>query len=222
MKGTRTITEENYLKAIYTLNQRTEKGATTTAIAKNLNTKAASVTEMVKKLSDKGLVNYTKYKKVSLSEDGRAVAISIIRKHRLWEVFLVEKLNFGWDEVHDIAEELEHIKSDALTNKMDEFLDHPTHDPHGDPIPDKNGMIQPRNELLVQDLKTGETGIIVGVKDSSNQFLKHLDLQNIKLGSIVRVLNKFDYDDSVEVKLDDASDIILSNMAAKNLLIRQK
>lgn len=221
MAGTRSISEENYLKTIYSLNQRTEKGATTTAIARQLDTKAASVTEMMRKLSEKGLVNYEKYKRIRLSDAGRKVAIGIIRKHRLWEVFLVNKLKFGWDEVHDIAEELEHIQSDLLTDRIDEFLDYPEFDPHGDPIPDKNGNILPRKEVLLHDLKAGETGLAVGVKDSSNQFLKHLDLQNIKLGTQIEILECFDYDDSRAVKVDSESRITLSGLTSKNLLIRK-
>ena len=136
-----TFSEENYLKTIYHLTTASDAEVSTNAIAEKMETKASSVTDMLKKLAEKGLINYKKYQGVSLTQDGKLAAKMSVRKHRLWEVFLVEKLGFSWDEVHDIAEQLEHIKSEKLINKLDDFLDNPTEDPHGDPIPDREGRI---------------------------------------------------------------------------------
>ena len=136
-----TFSEENYLKTIYHLTIISDSEISTNAIAEKMETKASSVTDMLKKLAEKDLVDYKKYQGVSLTEKGKLSAKMIVRKHRLWEVFLVEKLDFSWDEVHDIAEQLEHIKSEKLINKLDDFLGNPTEDPHGDPIPDKNGKL---------------------------------------------------------------------------------
>ena len=170
------LSEENYLKAIFHLQKHSKAGVSTNALAEEMQTKASSVTDMVKKLSDKDLVVYKKYQGVYLSETGLKTALQIVRKHRLWEVFLVEKLNFTWDEVHDIAEELEHIKSEKLISELDKFLDYPQRDPHGDPIPDAEGNFQVSNKTLLSNLKKGEIGTLVGVKDSSTEFLKYLVL----------------------------------------------
>ena len=178
-----TLSEENYLKTIYHLTTTVNSEVSTNAIAEKMETKASSVTDMLKKLAEKDLVNYIKYQGVSLTEKGNLSAKMIVRKHRLWEVFLVEKLDFSWDEVHDIAEQLEHIKSDKLINKLDDFLDNPTEDPHGDPIPDANGKIIKKEQLLLSDVKESKIGICVGVKDTSSEFLKYLDKQGIALGS---------------------------------------
>jgi DtxR family Mn-dependent transcriptional regulator len=167
-----TFSEENHIKSIFHLSASSQDGVSTNSIAENLNTKASSVTEMLKKLSEKSLIVYKKYHGAQLTELGRKTALKIIRKHRLWEVFLVEKLNFKWDEVHDIAEQLEHIQSEKLTNQLDKFLDFPTHDPHGDPIPNPAGFIKFTPKLKLSDLNIGETGKFIGVKDSSSTFLK--------------------------------------------------
>ena len=168
------FTEENYLKAIFKLSMGSNKEVSTNAIAEQLDTKASSVTDMIKKLSDKKLVKYVKYKGVSLNEKGEEIAVSIIRNHRLWEVFLVEKLDFKWDEVHEFAEELEHIKSDKLTERLDTFLGFPKYDPHGDPIPDKDGNINRHKDITIANLKINDKGVIVGVKEHSKGYLKYL------------------------------------------------
>ena len=165
-----TLSEENYLKAIYHLELVSDKGISTNAIAEQLETKASSVSDMVKKLSDKNVLVYKKYKGVKLTDLGKHTAANIVRKHRLWEVFLVEKLNFSWDEVHDVAEQLEHIKSPKLINQIDALLGFPTHDPHGDPIPDKDGNIKIIEKSLLSTLSINESGICVGVDDSSSEF----------------------------------------------------
>ena len=162
-----TFSEENYLKAIYHLTLSSDAEVSTNAIAEMMETKASSVTDMLKKLSEKGLVNYKKYQGVSLTVNGKLAAKMIVRKHRLWEVFLVDKLDFSWDEVHDIAEQLEHIKSEKLINKLDDFLGNPTEDPHGDPIPDANGKIISTEKQLLSELSENQIGICVGVTDTS-------------------------------------------------------
>src|SRR4051812_28616007 len=189
-----TLSEENYLKTIYHLTNLSNTGVSTNAIAEMIETKASSVTDMLRKLSEKGLVDYKKYQGVSLTESGRLSAKMIVRKHRLWEVFLVEKLGFSWDEVHDIAEQLEHIKSEKLINKLDDFLGNPTEDPHGDPIPDINGQIIKIEKQLLSELAADQIGICVGVKDTSSEFLKYLDKQKIALGSKIHVLSKESFD----------------------------
>ena len=213
-----TFSEENHIKSIFHLSAITEEGVSTNSIAENLNTKASSVTEMLKKLSEKSLIVYKKYHGAQLTELGRKTALKIIRKHRLWEVFLVEKLNFKWDEVHDIAEQLEHIQSEKLTNQLDKFLDFPTHDPHGDPIPNTAGFIKFTPKLKLSDLNIGETGKFIGVKDSSSTFLKYLDKRKISLGCNIKVLHQEDFDQSLHIGLDDTN-LTISIKSASNLYI---
>jgi DtxR family Mn-dependent transcriptional regulator len=213
-----TTSEENYLKVIYHLSSVSPAGVNTNAIAGMLETKASSVTEMLKKLSDKELLIYQKYQGVNLTEKGALTAKMIVRKHRLWEVFLVEKLNFSWDEVHEIAEELEHIKSDKLINKLDEFLDFPAFDPHGDPIPNENGTIKKVSKLLLAEANLNTEYICVGVKDTSPAFLQYLDKQKIALGSKIRVIDKEPFDETLIIQLNDKN-ITISNKIAINLYI---
>ncbi|MFQ3173448.1 MAG: DtxR family Mn-dependent transcriptional regulator, partial [Flavobacterium sp.] len=164
-----TLSEENYLKTIYHITVVSNSEVSTNAIAEMMETKASSVTDMIKKLAEKDLVNYKKYQGVSLTDKGKLAAKMIVRKHRLWEVFLVEKLDFSWDEVHDIAEQLEHIKSEKLINKLDDFLGNPTTDPHGDPIPNAEGQILKIDKQLLSELVENQKGICVGVKDTSSE-----------------------------------------------------
>ena len=213
-----TFSEENYLKSIFHLSSDSELGVSTNSIADNLNTKASSVTEMLKKLGDKNLIVYKKYHGAQLTENGRKTALGIIRKHRLWEVFLVDKLNFKWDEVHDIAEQLEHIQSEKLTNELDKFLDFPTKDPHGDPIPNPAGFIKFTPKLRLSDLNIWETGKFIGVKDSSTTFLKYLDKRQISLGSNIKVLHQEEFDQSLHVGLDETN-LTISIKTASNLYI---
>lgn len=215
-----TLSEENYLKAIFHLATDSKKGVSTNAIAEKLNTKASSVTDMIQKLADKKVLVYQKYQGVELTELGRKTAANIIRKHRLWEVFLVEKLNFSWDEVHDVAEQLEHIKSPKLINELDAFLNYPKKDPHGDPIPDKNGNIQLVEKRLLHHLKEGELGVCIGVNDSSSNFLKFLDKNNISLGKQIRVIEKEPFDDSLIVEVEGEK-ISISHKIANNLYIEK-
>ena len=174
---------------------------------------------MLKKLAEKDLVNYKKYQGVSLTEKGSLSAKMIVRKHRLWEVFLVEKLEFSWDEVHDIAEQLEHIKSEKLVNKLDDFLGNPTEDPHGDPIPNVHGKIIKIEKQLLSELAEKQIGICVGVKDTSSEFLKYLDKQEIALGSKMELLFKETFDLSLKIKLDK-KELTISNKIASNLFVK--
>jgi DtxR family transcriptional regulator, Mn-dependent transcriptional regulator len=214
-----TISEENYIKVIYHLSLVSPTGVNTNAIAGMLNTKASSVTEMLKKLSDKELLIYQKYQGVTLTEKGLLSAKMIVRKHRLWEVFLVEKLHFSWDEVHEIAEELEHIKSEKLINKLDEFLDFPAVDPHGDPIPDENGAVKKVEKLLLSEAKLLIDYQCVGVKDTSVAFLQYLDKQNISLGSKIKVIEKENYDETLTIEMQNIT-LTISNKIATNLYIK--
>jgi DtxR family Mn-dependent transcriptional regulator len=215
-----TLSEENYLKAIYHLESDSKKGISTNAIAKSLETKASSVTDMIKKLSEKEVVLYVKYQGVTLTEFGKKNAANIVRKHRLWEVFLVEKLNFSWDEVHDVAEQLEHIKSPKLINQLDALLGFPTHDPHGDPIPDKEGNVNTIDKILLSTFKKDESGVCVGVNDSSSEFLRFLDKKKITLGKKITVLEKEDFDDSLSIEIDGER-LSISKKIANNLYIKK-
>ncbi|MBT4780515.1 metal-dependent transcriptional regulator [Polaribacter sp.] len=214
-----TLSEENYLKTIYHLGLNSEIGVSTNEIAKKMQTKASSVTDMIKKLSDKNLVVYKKYKGVRITDFGRNTAANIVRKHRLWEVFLVEKLNFSWDEVHEVAEQLEHIKSPKLINELDALLGFPKQDPHGDPIPDKEGNYYPLEKKLLATLGLGEKGICVGVNDSSSSFLQFLDKQKIALGNEIKVLGKEPFDDSIQIQIANR-ELSISNKIANNLYIK--
>ncbi len=212
--------EENYIKTMYHLAADYKKGISTNAIAKKLDTKASSVTDMVKKLSEKNVVSYKKYQGVTLTDFGKKIAANIVRKHRLWEVFLVDKLNFSWDEVHEVAEQLEHIQSPKLINELDAFLDFPKRDPHGDPIPDKEGNLQIIEKSLLSTLKKNEIGVCVGVDDSSSEFLRFLDKQEIALGKQIKVVEKEPFDGSLVIEMDGKT-LTVSNKIASNLYIQK-
>lgn len=214
-----TVSEENYLKVIYHLSFVSPKGVNTNAIAGMLDTKASSVTDMIKKLAEKDLVSYIKYQGVSLTEKGLYSAKMIVRKHRLWEVFLVEKLHFSWDEVHEIAEELEHIKSEKLINKLDEFLEFPDFDPHGDPIPNANGEIKKVQKKLLSEVALQVKFQCVGVKDTSVEFLQFLDKKNIALGTFVTILEKEAFDETLKIEVNNKT-ITISNKIANNLYVQ--
>ncbi|MDX2135538.1 MAG: metal-dependent transcriptional regulator [Saprospiraceae bacterium] len=212
--------EENYLKAIFTISEKEGKAAATNAIATVLNTTAASVTDMLKRLAEKDLIAYEKYRGVLLTPAGERLATFLIRKHRLWEVFLVEKLGFSWDEVHDLAEQLEHIHGDALVERLDEFLGHPRFDPHGDPIPDAEGRWTYRSQVLLGALDAGKRGVITGVEDHSPAFLQYLDHLGLVLGAGITVLERFPYDQSMRVSADDGTERILSEKVSQNLYVK--
>ncbi|GJM33126.1 MAG: iron-dependent repressor [Saprospiraceae bacterium] len=215
-------TEENYLKAIFKISEGTPTPASTNAISAEVSTSAASVTDMVIRLSKKELVDYKKRKGVRLTSKGLQIATHLIRKHRLWEVFLVEKLSFSWDEVHDIAEQLEHIKSPDLVERLDTYLGHPRFDPHGDPIPDADGKFAFRKQVLLAELTRGEQGIVVGVQDHSTAFLQYLDQLQLILGAQIELLERFVYDESVKIMLNNSREMILSKKVCQNLFIQKQ
>ena len=221
MNSMLSLVEENYLKAIYHLSEEGRKQVSTNAIADAMQTKPASVSDMIQKLDRKDVIQYTKYQGVKVTDNGRTAALKVIRKHRLWEVFLVEQLNFHWDEVHDVAEQLEHIKSPLLIERLDAFLGYPKVDPHGDPIPDALGVIRskPQNPLL--DLQSGREGIIRAVKDSSPAFLQHLDKLGAYLGAKVKVLEKVPFDNSMQILIDESTSIFISKEVAENILVEE-
>ena len=215
-------TEENYLKAIYALYAVQGKPVSTNSIAAKLETKPSSATDMIKKLADKELLNYVKYQGVSLTEQGKEIAVYVIRKHRLWEVFMVKHLDFSWDEVHEVAEQLEHVKSRKLIEKLDAFLEFPTHDPHGDPIPDKDGNIIDNREVLLSGLEPFAKGVVVGVKDTTSAFLKYLDKSNINLGAKIEIIQKEEFDNSMILKLNEENEMHVSHQIANNLFIKRE
>ncbi len=213
--------EENYLKTIYHLSRETEGAVSTNAIADSLNTKAASVTDMIKKLSKKGVLSYQKYKGVQVSDTGKISALQVIRKHRLWETFLVDKLKFNWDQVHVVAEQLEHINSDLLIQRLDEFLAYPKYDPHGDPIPDENGEFKSKPRVALDQCVDGQTGIIVAVKDSNSAFLKYLDKIGLYLGAKIKILEKVEFDGSIEIQIDNKKNTFISKEVSENIWITE-
>lgn len=212
------LAEENYLKAIYHLSQGGGKAVLTNEIAESLNTKAASVTDMVKKLSGKSLISYEKYYGVKITRQGKAEALMVIRKHRLWETFLVQKLQFTWDEVHDVAEQLEHIRSPLLIEKLDEFLQYPSVDPHGEPIPDSEGRIKQQPQKSLDQQTEGYAGTIVAVKDSDPSLLKYMDKIGTKPGKKIRLITREPFDGSVEIEVDKRR-LSISKDVALNILV---
>lgn len=212
--------EENYLKAIFKISEKEAKAASTNAIAAELQTTAASVTDMLKRLAEKNLIAYEKYRGVELSGDGNRLATALIRKHRLWEVFLVEKLGFAWDEVHDLAEQLEHVQGDDLVNRLDNFLGHPKFDPHGDPIPDAEGRWAYRPQVLLSSLKPGDRGVITGVDDHSSAFLQYLDQLGLTLGAGLELMERIPYDQSLRIRTQDGREMTLSEKVGQNLFIK--
>jgi DtxR family Mn-dependent transcriptional regulator len=189
-----TSAEENYLKAIFKIAEKEPGAVLTNALAAEMGTSAASATDMLKRLSDKQLVAYEKYRGVTLSETGCRIATDLIRKHRLWEVFLVDKLGFAWDEVHDFAEQLEHIHGEHLTERLDDFLGNPRFDPHGDPIPDAQGQFLRRAQTRFLNLTSG-------------------------LGAELELIERIAYDQSSKVRIG-ARDAILSEKVGQNLFVR--
>ena len=214
------FTEENYLKVIHRLSEATSEDISTNAVAELMQTKAASVTDMLRKLADKGWVNYQKYQGVRLSPAGEKIALSIVRKHRLWEVFLVDKMGFNWDEVHEIAEQLEHIESDELVQKLDAYLGFPKTDPHGDPIPNKEGILPELAYLHLSDIKAGKNCILMGVAQDSAVFLQLLTKLNLSLGSKLAIMEINEFDRSFFVSINDAEPIFISHEVAKNILVK--
>ena len=210
--------KENHLKAIFHLQQ--EQGlVTTNALAAALRTRPASVTDMLKKLKEQKLLIYERYKGFKLNNEGRKAAVQVIRKHRLWEYFLVKKLQFGWEEVHEIAEELEHISSRALIDRLDAFLGYPETDPHGDPIPDSQGRLQVRRQVCLADLPLNKVVQVSGIASQTAEMLEVLQHNHIRLGTRLEIRKKFPFDNSLEVKVRNRPPVTLSAMVAKNVLV---
>lgn len=219
--GMLSYTEENYLKTIYHLSEGGFKAVLTNEIAAVLNTKAATVTDMIKKLSSKEFIEYEKYYGVNITKKGKQLALSIVRKHRLWETFLVQKLNFQWDQVHDVAEQLEHIHSPLLIEKLDEFLGHPTADPHGHPIPDKNGRIKQEKQLVLKDAIINKPLYVCAVRNGSPAFLQYLSKIGVQIGAKVLVTERIEFDGSLEVSIKDNNPQLISRNAAENILVKE-
>ncbi|AWV96671.1 iron-dependent repressor [Arcticibacterium luteifluviistationis] len=214
------FTEENYLKSIYHLSeQKNGESVSTNELAEVTQTRAASVTDMVKKLAEKGFINYKKYQGVNLTDNGKQIALRVIRKHRLWEVFLVEKLGFKWDEIHDLAEQLEHIKSTELTDRLDNFLGFPKFDPHGDPIPDEEGNLPISQTHKLSEVEKGKQLIIMGVSEDSAPFLQHLDKLGLKLGLKIQVIEVSDFDKSLEIEIESGQALRISAEVSKNIQV---
>jgi len=214
-----TLSEENYLKAILTLSLLSLEKVSTNSIASEIGTTAASVSDMLKKLLEKKLINYEKYKGVSLTNKGKELATTIIRKHRLWETFLVDCLNFDWSEVHIVAEQLEHIQSEKLIDKLDKFLEYPEFDPHGEPIPTREGIIPNSNTVPLNKLNTLTKGLVMGVTLDEKKFLDYLTKLNIRIGTKIIIEEKIDFDNSLNIKINDSFHHVSSNVA-KHLLIK--
>jgi len=213
--------EENYLKEIFHLSGLTNKRVSTNSLASRLNSKASSITDMLQKLSDKKLVKYVKYKGCDLTKEGERIAIQIIRKHRLWETFLVSKLSFGWEEVHDVAEQLEHIDSAKLIDSLDRFLNYPKFDPHGDPIPDKDGnIVYRKSKIKLIDAAVNSRVEIVRVNEDSLALLKFLERHELTLGIELDVLEKFPFDDSLSIRIVGGSEINLSKKVTESIAVK--
>ncbi|TDK42723.1 metal-dependent transcriptional regulator [Algoriphagus formosus] len=216
-----TVAEENYLKAIYHLSEEGTKSVSTNDIAAEMKTKPASVSDMLRKLSEKEVISYRKYYGVNITAEGKKLALQTVRKHRLWEVFLVEKLNFAWDEVHEVAEELEHIQSPLLIQRLDAYLNYPKFDPHGDPIPDEFGDVKARPRVPINEMEVNQSGQIVAVKDSSAAFLRYMDKVGAYIGARVKILDKVEFDGSVEILVDQKKNVFMSKDVAANILAIQ-
>lgn len=215
-----TRTEENYIKALYRL-QESGGNVTTTELAREVSIKPASATDMLKKLSEKKLIRYQAYYGCRLTGDGNRIALGIIRKHRLWEFFLCEKLGFEWDAVHDIAEELEHISSPELIRRLDAYLGHPRSDPHGDPIPDSQGRLPVFRYQPLSVFKAGERVQVMAVADQSSAILSLLKHYGLAIGSTIEVLQCYDFDGSLETCINQQETRVMSNAFALNILVQK-
>ena len=210
--------EENYIKAIFHL-QRGDAAVTTNEVANELKTKPASVTDMMKKLKSKKLLHYQPYQGFRLSNDGTKVALGIIRRHRLWEYFLAEKLKFTWDEVHEVAEDLEHVSNRKLIDKLDEFLGFPRVDPHGDPIPDANGRIEMSKKICLTELAVQTPAAVASVSDQTSAILELLEHKKISIGTKLEIKRKFEFDHSMEVRIGRQPAFTISRELAENIFV---
>ncbi len=210
--------EENYIKGIYALQQKSKR-VNTNSLASLLETSAASITDMLKKLKSKKLLDYKKYHGFRLNEEGNREALKIIRRHRLWEYFLVSKLGMDWEKIHDIAEELEHVSSKELIDRLDQFLGNPTRDPHGDPIPNEFGIMPEVNQISLKDLQLKRSARISSVSDQSPELMEMLNNYGIRIGTPIKVLQSFDFDGSLKVKIARQPDQMISGLAAENIFV---
>lgn len=210
--------EENYIKAIFHLQK--DGTVTTNELSVELQTRPASVTDMMKKLKTKKLVHYKAYRGFRLTAEGIRVALLIIRRHRLWEFFLAEKLKFNWDEVHEVAEDLEHVSSKKLIDKLDEYLNFPRFDPHGDPIPDSNGKIENIKQVCLTDVPVNRSTIVGHVSDQSSEMLELLGHKKIGIGTKLEVKKKFSFDQSMEIKVRQQPPTQISWDLAKNIFVK--
>ncbi len=217
-----TPSEENYIKTIFLLEETGKGKILTNAIAEKLDTKASSVTDMIQKLEEKGMVTYKKYQGVNLTATGKKTALALVRKHRLWETFLADQLGFGWDEVHDIAHQLEHIQSERLVEKLDAFLGFPETDPHGEPIPGRDGRLQSLSSELVNLslVKPGKKYILEAVLHPTDVFLRYLNKLGLGIGSEIFVQKIEDYDLSMEILIEGNSQF-LSKETTQNLMVKR-
>lgn len=213
------FTEENYLKAILHLTDHNPQGVGTNELASQLDVKPATVNNMVKRLRQKSLLHYEKYAKITLTERGQKIALNVLRKHRLWETFLYRKLDFSWDEVHEVAEQLEHIRSPKLIERLDKFLDYPDYDPHGDPIPDAEGELPAMTTLILSDLAAGQSCRVSAVKDTSSVFLQYLERLTIGIDTELGVIEQIPYDQSLVLEVNK-NQVTVSRKLADNLLVK--
>jgi len=216
------IAEENYLKAIYKIVQH--QGVTcvsTNTLAQEMGTRAASVTDMVQRLADKSLLTYQKYRGVVLTREGQHLAILLLRKHRLWESFLVDKLGFRWDQVHELAEQLEHIQSEELIERLDAYLDYPRFDPHGDPIPNEQGNFFLRQQVALSVVETkGKSMRVLAVRQHRPEFLRYLDSLHLKPGCMLELLEKNAFDLSMEVLINGSRRQWITHETAQDIFVK--
>ncbi len=210
--------EENHIKTIFHLQQKAET-VTTNELAEGIGTKPASVTDMLKKLKIKKMVHYQPYQGFRLTAEGEKYALGIIRRHRLWEFFLSEKLNFKWDEVHAVAEDLEHVSSRQLIERLDAFLGFPKFDPHGDPIPDNQGRVEITQQLMLSEIKSNKIVTVSQIKNQSAQLLEMLKHQQIQLGTKLEIKRRFEFDNSIEIKIRNKPAFIMSEQQAQNIFV---
>lgn len=216
-----TLSEENYLKAIYRLTQQPESKITPTAIAEALGNNPASVIDMLKKLTDKNLIEYDKRKGAKLTAEGQEVATLIVRKHRLWEVFLLDKLGYGWDQIHAIAEEMEHISDDTLADRLEKFLGFPEFDPHGDPIPKSNGKLPKNHAVKLAEAAIGSICRVAAVQDTSSDFLRYLERLNINIGTELQLIEKIAFDGSLVIRIGGQTETAVSAKFSESILIKK-
>ena len=216
------VAEENYIKSIFSLSHNREENINPSELAKRLNVKSASITNMLKKLQKTGLIEYEPYQGVRLKKRGRNLALLLLRRHRLWESFLYDKLKFDWKQVHEIAEQLEHIRSPLLINRLEEFLGNPKFDPHGDPIPDRNGKIDFDRDLvnLNEVIEVNKKVQIVQVLEESHSLYKYLEQANLAIGTVITIKKVNTFDNSLVASDEDGQDVFLSEKITKLLLVK--